>query len=61
MITIQEDKGIIYLSSDENSYAHGISFALKNLSFEQAWKLFYFKLRERVKEWVRNFVSLFHT
>ena len=42
MITIQEDKGVVYLSSNQDNVAYGISFKLEALPFKQICKLIYF-------------------
>ena len=42
MITIQEDKGIVYLSNNKDNIAYGISFKLEALPFKQICKLIYF-------------------
>ena len=49
MITIQEDKGVFYLSSNQDNVAYGISFKLEELSFKQICKLIYFKIKERFR------------
>ena len=50
MITIQENKGVVYLSSNQDNVAYGISFKLEALSFKQICKLIYFKIKERFRK-----------
>lgn len=49
MITIQENKGVVYLSNNKDNIAYGISFKLEELPFKQICKLIYFKIRERFR------------
>ena len=49
MITMQENKGIIYFSNNKDNIAYGVSFKLEELSFKQICKLIYFKIKERLR------------
>ena len=50
MITIQEGKGVVYLSSNQDNVAYGISFKLEALPLKQICKLIYFKIKERFRK-----------
>lgn len=49
MITIRENKGVVYISCNNDNIAHGMSFKLKELPFKQICKLIYFKIKERFR------------
>ena len=55
----------LIVSGSVGSARYGCSFGLSEVTYKSIVKLLYLKIcydiKERVKEWVRNFVSLFHT
>ena len=55
----------VVISSKIGSAGYGCCFGLSEFNYKSIAMLLYLKIcydiRERVKEWVRNFVSLFRT